>query len=153
MAFPWKVFHQNFWRRTLSLTRVNSRLSGCAANTIKILPPFNPPTPTASPDPPHYLPPLPSPSFTPPTCDSEDLREFTCNSSTHLAFLSSELMIAWLHPRWPYYKSVSDTVHVVEWGLWRGGQRKENGSTAGFLSGRHRSRDVTNAVNGLACLQ
>lgn len=51
MGFSWKVLFHNFWRRTLSLTRVNNRLSVGSANTNKILPPFNLPThqpPTAS---------------------------------------------------------------------------------------------------------
>lgn len=108
-----KSFSRTFDRERC---RVNSRLSGCAAKTIKILPTPRLPPPPRQPHQILLITCLPFQPLTPPTCDTQDLREFTCKSNKHLAFRSSELVMTWLRPCWPYYKSVSDTVHMVERG-------------------------------------
>lgn len=86
------------------------------------------------------------------TCDLRDVGEFTWSSSRHLVLL----VLNW----WWCDCIPSDLIKKKRRNTGEReaeGAETENGSaafsSAGSLSGRHKSSDVTNAVNVLACLQ
>lgn len=107
--------------------------------------------PTDSLDPLHYRP-LLSPVQLCNACDMRDLEGIYLQLKHALSSFCSEVMMVWLHPRWPYYKEGAQP-----WERGIEGAEEKNGSaafsSAGSPSGRHKSSDVTNAVNVLACLQ
>lgn len=83
------------------------------------------------------------------TCDLMDVGEFTWSSNRHLVLL----LLNW----WWCDCIPSDLIKKKQRVREMEGAETENGSaafsSAGSLSGRHKSSDVTNAVNVLACLQ
>lgn len=147
------VFFLNLWERTVTVIHVNSRFYDRAENTRpsklfhlsapRLLTTHRLPRSSS-------LPTSPLPSQACDTCDLRDEGEFTWNSNTHLVLFV---------PNW-WRRDCIPTDLVIKGGRAAarardGGGREENGSaafsSAGSPSGRHRSSDVTNAANVLAC--